>query len=112
MHIEQSPEEIRKERVFSLEAEAEMWKRLAIERSAEIEDQKTTINTLNDHYFKQKEEWEEKEEVWRLRAERQDQQWQAVHDREIVMGEKIKDLKRYAELFGPDPILCDKIQNL
>jgi len=28
------------------------------------------------------------------------------------LSEKIEALKRYAELFGTDPVLCDKIQNL
>lgn len=143
MHIEQSPEDIRKERIFSLEAEnkrldvlndeyirtiseqatvirelklekfaftaqcadeirkleskSDVWTNLAMERADEIVDQKVTINTLNDHYFEQKKKWQEKEEVWRLRAERQDREWQELRDREIVMGEKIKRLKEYAD---------------
>ena len=87
MDIKQSPEDIRKERIFSLEAENE---RLAAINCEYIRE----LSRLND----------ESNSLWEKLRE--------VSDREIVMGEKIKDLKRYAELFGPDPILCDKIQNL
>jgi len=96
---------------------AEEWQHLAMERAAEIEDQKATINALNDHYFEQKEIWEEKVAFMRKLTEENQANWQDLHDREIVMGEKIKLLKAIAKECDPyEPadafVLLDKIENL
>ena len=92
MDIKQSPEDIRKERIFSLEAENE---RLAAINCEYIRE----LSRLND----------ESNSLWEKLRE--------VSDREIVMGEKIKDLKEFAEttdMYEPFDlvVLVEKIKEL
>ena len=92
MKIEQSPEDIRKERIFSLEAENE---RLAAINCEYIRE----LSRLND----------ESNSLWEKLRE--------VSDREIVMGEKINRLKEFAEDADPNEIvdvfmIIEKIRDL
>ena len=92
MDIKQSPEDIRKERIFSLEAENE---RLAAINCEYIRE----LSRLND----------ESNSLWEKLRE--------VSDREIVMGEKIKRLKEFAEttdMYEPFDlvVLVEKIKEL
>lgn len=88
-----------KERIFSLEAENERLNAINCEYIRELSRLNDESNSLNGSLSR----WKENR--------------QAVHDREIVMGEKIKLLKAIAKECDPyEPadafVLLDKIENL
>lgn len=129
MHIEQSPEEIRKERVFSLEAENKRLDALNDEYIKTISWQAEVIRDLQIERHgleascaeeirkteEQLEFWKEQTILHRGTIDSQANRITELHAKlegYETLKAKVGELKRYADLFCDDAIVCAKINNL
>jgi len=109
-------EDIRRERALEaenkrLDALNDEYIRTISEQAAVIRDLKLEKLAFTANVADEIRKLEGQVEYWIESSERNLQNWHEVHDREIVMGEKIKRLKEYADSIDMSE-MCFEVRQL